>query len=90
MIDFEVQFVHIRHCRETKQDLSIKYNIRQIRKFLTSASTKLLIQGVIMARIDYCNGLLYGVTSCASCSYHPCTQILSYYPSAAFPALVLW
>ena len=36
-------------------------NIRQIRKFLTPASTKLLIQGVIMARIDYCNGLLYSV-----------------------------
>jgi len=37
------------------------HNIRQIRKFLTPASTKLLIQGVIMARIDYCNGLLYSV-----------------------------
>ena len=37
------------------------HNIRQIRKFLTPTSTKLLIQGVIMARIDYCNGLLYSV-----------------------------
>ena len=38
------------------------HNIRQIRKFLTPASTKLLAQGVIvMARIDYCNGLLCGV-----------------------------
>ena len=37
------------------------HNIRQIRKFLTPASTKLLIQGVIMASIDYFNGLLYGV-----------------------------
>ena len=34
------------------------HNIRQIRKFLTLASTKLLVQGVIIARIDYCNGLL--------------------------------
>ena len=30
-------------------------------KFLTPASTKLLVQGVIMASIDYFNGLLYGV-----------------------------
>ena len=37
------------------------HNIRQIRKFLTPPSAKLLVQGVIMARIDYCNGLLYGV-----------------------------
>ena len=37
------------------------HNIRQIRKFLTPASTKLLVQGVIMASIDYFNGLLYGV-----------------------------
>ena len=37
------------------------HNIRQIRKFLTPASTKLLIQGVIMACIDYCNGPLYSV-----------------------------
>ena len=36
------------------------HNIRQIRKFLAPASTnKLPVQGVIMARIDYC--LLYGV-----------------------------
>ena len=38
------------------------HNIRQIRKFLTPASTKrLIVQGVIMARIYNCNGLLYGV-----------------------------
>ena len=37
------------------------HNIRQIRKFLMPASTKLLVQGVIMTGIDYFNGLLYGV-----------------------------
>ena len=37
------------------------HNIRQIRKFVTPTSTKLLKQGVIMARIDYCNGPLYSV-----------------------------
>ena len=33
------------------------HNIRQIRKFLTPASTKLLVQGVIMAGIDYLHWL---------------------------------
>ena len=37
------------------------HNIRQIRKYLTQDSAKLLVQAVIMARIDYCNGLLYNV-----------------------------
>ena len=37
------------------------HNIRQIRKYLTQDSAKLLVQVVIMARIDYCNGLLYNV-----------------------------
>ena len=37
------------------------HNIRQIRKFLSYESTKSLVQAVIMACIDYCNSLLYGV-----------------------------
>ena len=37
------------------------HNIRQIGKFLTYDSTKLLVQAVIMVRVDYCNGLLYRV-----------------------------
>ena len=67
------------------------HNIRQIRKFLTPTSTKLLKQGVIMARIDYCNVLLYAVPAVhlsieiatssefRSVTYHPYTQILSYF-----------
>ena len=39
------------------------HNIRQIGNFLTYDSTKLLVQAVIMARIDYCNGLLYRVAT---------------------------
>lgn len=37
------------------------HNIRRITKFLSNETTKLLVQAMIMARIDYCNGLLYGV-----------------------------
>ena len=35
-------------------------NVRQIRRYLTDNSTKLLVQAVIMARVDYCSSLLYG------------------------------
>lgn len=37
------------------------HNIRHIGEYVTQDSTKLLVQAVIMARIDYCNGLLYNV-----------------------------
>ena len=55
---------------------------------------------MIIARIDYCNGLLYGVPAvnlfklrrlqnpAARRTYNPHTQILSYYPSAA--CTLLW
>ena len=32
-----------------------------MRKYLTQNSANLFVQAVIMARIDYCNGLLYDV-----------------------------
>ena len=38
-------------------------NIRRIRKFLTYDNKKLLVQAVILSRIDYCNSLLFGVAS---------------------------
>ena len=37
------------------------YNIRYIRKYLTSECTEKLIYAFITSRLDYCNGLLYGV-----------------------------
>ena len=59
---FDVNFKMTEQINKTCQSVYYHlHNIRQIRKFLTSTSTKLLIQGVIMARIDYCNGLFYGV-----------------------------
>ena len=36
------------------------YNIRRIRKHLTYESTRALTQATIIARLDYCNSLLYG------------------------------
>ena len=37
------------------------YNIRHIRKYLTSECTEKLIHVFITGRLDYCNSLLYGV-----------------------------
>ena len=37
------------------------YNIRHIRKYLTSKCTEKLIHAFITSRLDYCNSLLYGV-----------------------------
>ena len=39
------------------------YNIRHIRKYLTSECTGKLIHAFITSSLDYCNSLLYGVPS---------------------------
>ena len=36
------------------------HNIRRIRKYLSYDNGKSIVQAIIMSRLDYCNGLLYG------------------------------
>ncbi|KAI2665844.1 hypothetical protein H4Q32_022950 [Labeo rohita] len=40
------------------------YNIRKIRPFLTEQATQLLVQALVISRLDYCNALLTGLPSC--------------------------
>ncbi|KAI2645794.1 Nonribisomal peptide synthase notE [Labeo rohita] len=41
------------------------HNIRKIRPFLTEQATQLLVQALVISRLDYCNALLAGLPSCA-------------------------
>ncbi len=37
------------------------YNIRKIRPFITEQTTQLLVQALVLSRLDYCNALLAGL-----------------------------
>ena len=81
----ESYLTHVKEVGYKSQYQAAPVHRPQIRKFVTLASTKLLVQSVIMARIDYCNGPLYGVPAAhlsiqiatssefRSVTYHPYT-----------------
>ena len=38
------------------------YNIKQLRKFLFTKATKILVLAFMTSHLDYCNSLLFGVS----------------------------
>ncbi len=42
----------------------VLHNIRKIRPFLTQHAAQLLVQALVISRLDYCNALLAGLPSC--------------------------
>jgi len=50
-------------CRQSYYQLR---NIASIRRYLTPSAVKTLVQACIISRIDYANGILYGISSKAT------------------------
>ena len=58
-LDFKEQVAATsRSCR------FLLYNIRRIRLYLTTYSTQLLVQAMVISRLDYCNSLLASLPAC--------------------------
>ena len=58
-LDFKEQVVATsRSCR------FLLYSIRRIRPYLTTYSTQLLVQAMVISRLDYCNSLLASLPVC--------------------------
>ena len=64
------------------------YNIRHIRKYLSKEHTEQLIYAFVTNRLDYCNGLLYGVQQVGN-SYGACANFSPQTP-ANYRANSIW
>uniref|UniRef100_A0A8B9HMG4 Reverse transcriptase domain-containing protein n=1 Tax=Astyanax mexicanus TaxID=7994 RepID=A0A8B9HMG4_ASTMX len=63
MVDDQLSFTH--HVASVARSCCFAlYNIRKIRQFLTQQATQLLVQAVVISRLDYCNALLTGLPAC--------------------------
>ncbi len=63
VIDDQLSFTD--HIATTAQSCRFAlYNIRKIRPFLSEQAAQLLVQALVLSRLDYCNALLAGLPAC--------------------------
>ncbi len=61
---FDDQLTFKEHIAKTARSCRFAlYNIRKIRPFLTEHAAQLLVQALVISRLDYCNALLAGLPS---------------------------
>jgi len=64
---FDDQLTFTDHITKTARSCRFAmYNIRKIKPFLTQHATQLLVQTMVISRLDYCNSLLAGLLTCAT------------------------
>ncbi len=62
---FDDQLTFKDHIAKTARSCRFAlHNIRKIRPFLTLLAAQLLVQALVISRLDYCNALLAGLPSC--------------------------
>ncbi len=62
VIDVKLNFTD--HITETARSCRFAlYNIKKIRPFLSEHATQLLVQALVLSRLDYCNALLAGLSA---------------------------
>ncbi len=62
---FDDQLTFKDHIAKTARSCRFAlHNIRKIKPFLTQHAVQLLDQTLVISRVDYCNALLAGFTSC--------------------------
>ncbi len=62
---FDGQLTFKEHIAKTARSCRFAlHNIRKIRPFLTEHAAQLLVQALVISRLDYCNALLAGLLSC--------------------------
>ncbi len=63
-IIFDGQLTFKEHIAKTARSCRFAlHNIRKIRSFLTEHAAQLLVQALVISRLDYCNALLAGLPS---------------------------
>uniref|UniRef100_A0A8C2BQ02 Reverse transcriptase domain-containing protein n=1 Tax=Cyprinus carpio TaxID=7962 RepID=A0A8C2BQ02_CYPCA len=63
VMDYQLSFT-VNIATTTRSCRFALYNIRKIRPFLSEQATQLLVQALVLSRLDYCNALLAGLPAC--------------------------